>query len=418
MKYFLIAFYAATIFHFVLNHILEFIDYRARVKNGDSVPEELEGFVDSDQIKKTVAYENAKYFYWLPLSVCMLSLNLGLVYFGYYSSIFNWLQKVVPNVYGNSILFLILAGLPSAVVEIPFDLYHTFGIEKKFGFNTMTFGTWLLDNIKGLILNAIIMLPLLCLVILIFQKMWQWWWIMVAAVLIIFSLGLSYIYPKFISPIFNKFTPLENQDLLAKLTALLERTGFKASGIYQMDASKRSKHSNAYFTGFGKNKQIVLYDTLLQQLDDEEICAVLAHELGHYKKKHIIKRMLISIFLEFIGAFVLSFILNRPALYENFGFAVNPELLKNYAIAGVFLISIVVEGFSDITGLISNTSSRRDEFQADSFSAQLIGSGKPLASSLIKLNKENLSEFTPPKIYSIFKYNHPPLLERIRNILK
>lgn len=189
-----------------------------------------------------------------------------------------------------------------------------------------------------------------------------------------------------------------------------------------MDASKRSGHSNAYFTGLGKNKRIVLYDTLIQQLSVEEIVAVLAHELGHYKHKHILKKYCIMIPMVFVVLFVISLLIKNPSLYQGFGMMTSGLVIPEYfKFFGVFLIPIIFGDWLWVVSLISNAASRHDEFQADAFSAELCGSGEPLISALIKLNKENLSELTPPKIYCIFNYDHPPLLERIsaiRNPLK
>ena len=421
---FVILFLVGTGVHFVLNQILEFVDYRARLAHGKEVPAELAGYIEQEKLTQTVAYENAKYFLWIPQNVLGLVLTLALVFCGYYTFMFNWLWGATQNVYLTALLFSLFAALPSLILELPFELYEEFVVEKKFGFSTMTFKLWLSDELKNIVVSLVIAVPLLCIMIALLLHASSWWWILLGAVYVAFSFGISFLYPKVIAPLFNKFTPVEDPVLKERIEKLMERTGFKADGIFMMDASKRSKHSNAYFTGVGKSKRIVLYDTLVQQLSVEEIEAVLGHELGHYKKHHVIKRMCFMIPLIFVALFAASVLIKLPALYTGFGFtpdlsivASGREVVLPYIqFIGMFLLGLVFEGYSDVSDLIGNAASRRDEFAADHFAAELCGSGKPLTTALIKLNKENLSELTPPKIYSIFNYNHPPLLERIRAV--
>jgi STE24 endopeptidase len=246
---------------------------------------------------------------------------------------------------------------------------------------------------------------------------------MLGIVYVAFSLVASYIYPVLIAPLFNKFTPLEDGDLKTRLTQLLGKTGFTAKSMFVMDASRRSGHSNAYFTGLGKNKRIVLFDTLIAQLLPEEIEAVLAHELGHYKHKHIVKKLCVMIPLIFAVLFFVFFVSKTPLLCKGFGFlpstfelAAGETLPFQMQFLSIFLMGLSFGGFTPLFTLIENASSRRDEFQADAYSAKLCGGGKSLSTALIKLNKENLSEIVPPKIYSVFNYSHPPLLERIRAV--
>lgn len=417
-------FLAGTILHFVLNQVLEFIDYRHRKIHGKEIPSELEGFIDEEKLCKTCDYENAKYFLWIPHNVINVVLTLALWFSGFYVVLFNRLWGWSSNVYVTAILFSILASVPETIVSLPFELYSEFRLEKRFGFSTMTFKLWLTDTLKGLVVNAILIVPLMLIMIALLLHTAGWWWLLLGAVYVIFSLGISVIYPLWIAPLFNKFTPVEDEELKSRIEAVMQKTGFKASGIYLMDASKRSKHSNAYFTGIGKSKRIVLYDTLVEQLSVDEIEAVLGHELGHYKKKHIVKRLCVSIPLIFAALFVLSILVTMPALYEGFGFTPDVSVLADGAFKvlpyiqfiGLMIAVTCFEGFSDFTDLISNASSRKDEFEADKFAAELCGSGKPLSTALIKLNRENLSEVVPPKIYSVFNYNHPPLLERIRAV--
>lgn len=431
---FVIIFIAGTLFKFLLDTILEFIDYKFRQKHGLEIPQELEGLVDEPTLKKTCAYENANYFSGIPYSLLSLALTFALVFSLYFVFCYEkGLSMAKGNSYLTILLFALFVGIPSVILSIPFELYDEFKIEKKFGFSNMTLGMWLLDQVKSLAIGLVLGVPLLLVAVALMNHI-EHWWFFLGSVYIAFSLAVSYIYPVLIAPIFNKFTPLEDGELRERLFALLEKCGFKASGIFVMDASRRSSHSNAYFTGFGKNKRIVLYDTLLKQLSTDEIEAVLGHELGHFKKHHIIKRMCVTFPLIFAFLFAAWLLIKIPSLYSGFGFtdfgfagstgsiSSTPLSASNTAIpatlqyVGIYLLSLIFGGFSPIFSLVSNTFSRRDEFEADKFSVTTCGSSKALISALIKLNKENLSEIQVPTIYSIFNYSHPPLLERINAI--
>lgn len=440
---FVIIFIAGTLFKFLLDTILEFIDYKFRQKHGLEIPTELEGLVDGPTLKKTCAYENANYFSGIPYSLLSLALTFTLVFSLYFVFCY---EKSLSMANGNSyltiLLFALFVSIPSIILSIPFELYDEFKIEKKFGFSNMTLGMWLLDQLKSLVIGLVLGVPLILVAVALMNHI-EHWWFFLGSVYIAFSLAVSYIYPVLIAPVFNKFTPLEDGELRERLFALLEKCGFKASGIFVMDASRRSSHSNAYFTGFGKNKRIVLYDTLLKQLTTDEIEAVLGHELGHFKKHHIIKRMCVMFPLIFAFLFAAWLLIKIPSLYSGFGFtdfgfagntgstlatgstgsiSSTPLSASNTAIpatlqyVGIYLLSLIFGGFGPIFSLISNTFSRRDEFEADKFAVTTCAEREALVSALIKLNKENLSQIQVPTIYSIFNYSHPPLLERIKAI--
>lgn len=410
---FVIIFLAGTAFSFLLNFLLEWIDFSFRQKHGREIPEKLKDFVDSATLDKTCRYEDAKYRLWIPSVLLDTLLSLYLVWCGFYPAVFNRVWTWTGNSFWAILLFLIIVSIPGAILSVPFALYAEFGIEKHFGFSNMTLSMWIMDTLKSLLVSVVIALPLLGAMIVLFKYVPNWWWILLGCVYVVFSLAISVIYPIFIAPLFNKFTPLEDGELKTRLEQLLEKCGFKASGLFVMDASKRSGHSNAYFTGFGKSKRVVLYDTLINQLSVDEIEAVLGHELGHYKHHHIIKRMCFMIPLIFAALFVVSFLVKSPYLYAGFGFVAGDEVPFQMMVVGVFILGLVFEGFSDLSNLVVNFFSRKDEFQADAFSKEVCGTGEHLASALIKLNKENLSEIQVPKIYSAFNYSHPPLLERI-----
>ena len=415
---FVMLYVLGTAFTFILEQFLEFNSFIFRKKNKNTLPEILEGKIDSSTMEKTYAYKNSRYKLFLPSSILNLLLDLALVFTGTYSKIFYLIWNWTENAYWTILLFALFSSIPSFLLSIPFSLIREFKIEKSFGFSNMTFSMYVGDWFKDTLVSLILTVPLLLLAQLLLIHASSWWWILLGSAYIVFSLFVSYIYPVLIAPAFNKFTPLEEGELKTRLEALLEKTGFHSSGIFVMDASKRSRHSNAYFTGLGKNKRIVLYDTLLEQLTVDEIEAVLGHELGHYKHGHIVKKYFVTIPLIFILLFVLSIFIKLPLLYEGFGLCFEGEVPDFSFFMGIFFIATAFSGFLPLLSLISNSLSRHDEFQADAFSKKICGSGKPLSSALIKLNKENLSEVSVPKIYSIFNYNHPPLTERLEALNK
>lgn len=410
---FLLLFVAGSSFNFLLNLFLEKIDSSFRKKHGREIPELLKEHIDSATLDKTCLYEDAKYRLWIPSGFLELFLSLYLVFCGFYPALFEQICSWTQNSFFAALLFLILGGIPGALLSIPFALYSEFGIEKHFGFSNMTLGMWIGDEIKGFLVNLFVLTPLLLAMTGLFKYASDWWWILLGCLYLAFSLGISIIYPIFIAPIFNKFTPLEEGELKTRLEELLKKCGFKASGLFVMDASRRSGHSNAYFTGFGKSKRVVLYDTLIEQLKIDEIEAVLGHELGHYKHHHILKKMLFMIPGVFAALFIASLFIKLPVLYAAFGFKTGDFVPYQMMFIGVFLLSLTFGEWATLFSPILNFLSHHDEFQADAFAKKICGTGEPLCTALIKLNKENLSEIQVPKIYSVFNYNHPPLLERI-----
>lgn len=411
---FVIIFIIGTVFSFSLNMLLERLDFTFRKKHGREIPEILSQHVDFQTLDKTCLYEDAKYRLWIPSSILETILSLYLVFCGFYPALIEQIWTWTDNPFFAALLFLVLGGIPGALLSIPFALYSEFGIEKHFGFSNMTIRMWIADEIKGFFVNLLILTPLLLAMIALFKYTAGWWWLLLGCVYLVFSLGISIIYPIFIAPIFNKFTPLEDGELKSRLEELLKKCGFKASGLFVMDASRRSGHSNAYFTGFGKSKRVVLYDTLIEQLTIDEIEAVLGHELGHYKHHHILKKMLFMIPAVFASLFVISLLVNLPLLYKGFGFVSGEVVPYQMMFIGIFLLSLVFGDWGILLSPIMNSLSRHDEFQADAFAKEICGTGEPLCTALVKLNKENLSEIQVPKIYSVFNYSHPPLLERIK----
>ena len=427
---FVLIFLIGTIASFLIHHFLEFIDYKARKKNGGTLPKELQeipaaNVFDQEKLKKISEYENAKYFAWIPSSVCNLVLDFALIIFGFYPFIFDKICLIsgFPSSIGSCFvcffLFMIISSIPGEILSIPFSLYREFVVEKKFGFSKMTFKLWLIDNLKEGILSIILSALLTIVASIFFVKCPSSWWFILAAVLICFTFIMQIIYPKFIAPLFNKFSPLEEGELKEKLSDLLQKTGFVSDGIFIMDASKRSGHSNAYFTGFGKSKRIVLFDTLTKTLTADELVAVLGHELGHFKLKHILKRLIFTIPLEFVLLFALYKLAQFTDLYTGFGFAnITAQNVSSVQFIGLFLAILIYGSISEIISPITNIFSRKDEYEADKFSVEHCNNKEDLISALIKLNSDNLSELLPPKLYVFWNFSHPTLIERIAALKK
>ncbi len=298
----------------------------------------------------------------------------------------------------------------SGVLDLPFTLYSTFKIEERFGFNKMTFKLWLSDAVKGLVVGALIGLPIVALILWLMGSAGNLWWLWAWATWMGFNLALLVLYPTVIAPLFNKFKPLEDETLKARVTALMQRCGFAAKGLFVMDGSKRSAHANAYFTGFGAAKRVVFYDTLLSQLSPGEVDAVLAHELGHFKHKHVIKRIAGMFAMSLIGFGLLGWLSAQVWFYAGLG--VRPNLNGSNDALALLLFMLVVPLFSFFVSPIFAQFSRKHEFEADAY-AVLQTDGKDLANALLKLYQDNASTLTPDPMFVKFYYSHPPASERL-----
>ncbi len=413
---FIILFITGSTLNLLIEILLEYSDFIWRKKKGAEVPSELKDYVSAETLKKTCMYEGAKFKNWIAVIAMSYFLELYLVFMGFYPAVYGVVKAGFGTGFVSAVIYLIIIQVPQLLLSVPFAYYKEFTIEKMFGFSKTTVSLWISDQIKSIILSIILMMPLIFAFTTVLRFAHNMWWLFLGIVYIVFSIVLSILYPLVIAPVFNKFTPVENEELKQKLTALMKTVGFESSSIKVMDASRRSGHSNAYFTGIGKSKGIVLYDTLVNQLTVDEIVAVVGHEAGHYKRHHIVKRLFIMIPFVLALLFCASLILDNSYLYDGFGFVNVTTAETALIIAGAMLLMNVFGGFSILLEPLLNGISRKDEFEADRYGAMLCGNPELLISALIKLNKENLSELTVPKIYSIFKYNHPPLLERIRHM--
>ena len=309
--------------------------------------------------------------------------------------------------------FVLIGGL----LDLPIAIYRTFGIEQRFGFNKMTWPLWWTDLLKSNLVGALIGLPIAALILWLMGSAGRLWWLWAWAAWIGFNLLLLMVYPSFIAPLFNKFQPLEDETLKARVTALMQRCGFAAKGLFVMDGSRRSAHANAYFTGFGAAKRVVFYDTLLARLSPAQVDAVLAHELGHFKHKHVLQRMVTIFALSLAGFALLGWLSGQSWFYTGLGVSPNLAVLAdgraapNDALA-LLLFLMAAPVFSFFVSPLSAQLSRKHEFQADAFAATQT-SGADLSAALLKLYEDNASTLTPDPVFVKFYYSHPPASERL-----
>lgn len=299
--------------------------------------------------------------------------------------------------------------LVSAIIDIPAALYRTFVIEERFGFNRSTAATFWMDRVKGVTLAVLLGLPLLFLLLWFMEAAGSAWWLYAWVAVSLFSIALNWAFPKFIAPLFNSFEVLEQGEVAERLQALLRRTGFRSDGIFVMDGSRRSSHGNAYFTGFGKTKRIVFFDTLLKQLTPEQVEAVLAHELGHFKRRHVLKGMLLSLAMSFLGFALLAWLMQQQWFFAGLGVS------EPSGYMALLLFVIVAPVFTFFIGPLMAWYSRRHEFEADAFAAEYADAGS-LVAALVNLYRKNASTLTPDPLHSAFYDSHPPASIRIARL--
>ena len=395
----------------LFGYSMKFMNLNYLKKHGAEIPPEFEGYIDGELLKKTRDYtvDHSRFGY---ISSIFDNILLIIFLFGGLLDVYNsWLQSLDYSFIVSGILFFLFISIASTILDIPFDLYGTFKIENKYGFNTKTMKIWIMDLLKSLIISIILLCILGGVGFWIIESSPNYWWIWLWAFFFVFSIFMIYVSPYVIAPLFNKFTPIEEEEGLEdRIKELMKKVGIKVSRVFKMDASKRSKHTNAYFTGIGKVKRIILYDTLLEKMTHDEILAILAHEAGHWKKKHLIKRLIISELVGFIGIYISFRIIQSNFLTDLFNIEI-PTFFVKLVILG-FLSSIITFPFTPLGAYFS----RRHERQADRFACELIGDPEPLASSFIKLSKDNLSNLHPHPFFAKLYYSHPPVVQRIREL--
>ncbi len=392
------------------NSIIEFwLDFKNRkniITNKNQVPEKFQDKITLEEHQKAADYTVAK----INTSLIFKLVSLMIFFFwtlgGGLNIIDNFVRSFALSDLSTGLLFFAVFGVISLLLNLPQSLYSTFVIEERFGFNKMTPALFIKDMLKGLLLGIIIGAPLLAGLLWIMNALGTYWWIYAWLLLTGFQLTMLWVYPTVIAPLFNKFSPMEEGEVKEKVLALLDRTGFSSNGLFVMNASIRSSHGNAYFTGFGKNKRIVFFDTLIKTLEADEVEAVLAHELGHYKKKHVFKMIIKSFIFSFIGLGILGFLYKFQPFYNGHGV----ENISTYM--ALILFSMVSGQYTFLMTPISSYLSRKHEFEADEFAAKYAKASK-LISALVKLYKDNANTLTPDETYSAFYHSHPPALTRV-----
>ena len=406
---FTLAFLIASLSYVITLLWLNVRQDEAVAKSFNAVPNEFGEKITLEDHQKAAEYTQAKllvnHFEIIFSIVVLLAWTLG--------GGLNWLDSIWQTQTQDALVigvgFIVSLMIIGSLIDLPFSIYRTFVLEQKFGFNKMTAGTFVGDLGKEILLTLIIGLPLIYAVLYLMGAMGEYWWAYVWLVLTGFSLLMFWLYPTYIAPIFNKFKPLDNLELKAKIDNLLERTGFKSDGVFVMDGSKRSSHGNAYFTGIGKNKRIVFYDTLLEGMEDQEVEAILAHELGHFHHKHIRKHMITSFTISLLGLSLLGYLINQSWFFHGLGV----ETISNHTALILFTLTLPV--FSFFIAPISNALSRKHEFEADAFAAKHTNADD-LVSSLVKLYRDNAATLTPDKLYSAFHDSHPNASIRIAEL--
>lgn len=371
------------------------------------IPDSFREFVDEEAYETSQEYTKAKAVLGIGESI----FSLVVLFTFWWLGGFGWLDNAVRGYEQGPIvtgLFFIGALLVAQqILSIPFDLYGTFGLEEKFGFNRSTLSTWCMDRVKGAVLGLLIGAPLLAALLWIFQTVpvaWLWGWILTTA----FSLALTYIAPTWIMPLFNKFEPLPEGELKTEIHSMAEKCEFPLKEVTVMDGSKRSAKSNAFFTGLGNNKRIALFDTLIENHTVAELVGVLAHEIGHFKKRHIVKSLVIGILTTGAMFFLLGLMMENRSLFDAFG------VEKTSVYVSLVLFGILMSPINDLLSIAGNAMSRKHEFEADAYAAEVTGNPEAMANALRKLSKDNLSNLTPHPFYVLLNYTHPPVVERVK----
>lgn len=392
---------------FALERILSILNMRHSTQ---PIPDILSGIYDEEKYTRQQSYFRTNVRLGMVSSVCSFLLTFGLFVFKGFAWIDGLARMCTSNELLVSLLFFLFFGILSALVGLPFQVYDTFVVEERFGFNKVTPKLFILDRLKGWILSILISGLLLTAVIFIYQLLPDYFWLVAWAVVSAFSLFMSLFYSELIVPLFNKQTPLPEGELRSAIEAFANKTGFSLKNIYVIDNSKRSTKANAYFTGWGKKKRIVLYDTLIDLMSTDEIVAVLAHEIGHNKYKHTIKHIVVSLLTNLLMFYLLGLVLK----YDVFAQAAGCEKASFHV--NMLVFGVLYTPLSLLMGLAGNVLSRSNEFQADAFVKEN-GMADALVSALKKLSAQSLSNLTPHPAYVFFNYSHPTLYERVKALL-
>ena len=380
------------------------------VANRDRVPERFAGKISLPAHQKAADYTQAK----VGLNIISIVIDVAVLLAFTLGGGINWLDQVWRGFLGegltSGVAIIASVVIIGGLIDLPLSLYRTFKLEASFGFNKMTLKLFLGDLLKQGLLAVAIGAPIILAALWMMERLGEQWWLYAWVAWSGFNLFLLAVYPTWIAPLFNKFTPLDNADLKGRIERLMSKCGFQSSGLFVMDGSLRSSHGNAYFTGFGRNKRVVFFDTLLNALDGNEIEAVLAHELGHFKRRHVIKRIVLTFVGSFIFLWLLAQLMNAPWFFSGLGVQHQSTALA------LILFFLALPVFTYLLHPIASYYSRKQEFEADAYAAQQ-SDAKDLVSALVKLYKDNASTLTPDPLHSAFYDSHPPAAARIERLL-
>jgi STE24 endopeptidase len=401
----LIAYISVYLLSVALCLAIEGININYLNKYGQNVPVAFQGVIHDAELKNIIRYTSDNFRFKFVRTGAGKMLFLLIII----SGVLPWFDEKLANteILSAGLIFFAVIGLGEMLTGLPFDYYHSFVIEERYGFNTKTIKIWISDLVKGLLVMTVLGGFLLSALLLMLKYLGENWWIWAWAVFLCFQLLMTVLYPTIIAPLFNTFTPLEAGELKTGIKRLAQREGLDIEGIYQMDATRRTRHTNAYFSGLGKAKRIVLFDSLIQCHSQDEILSILAHEIGHLKKNHIKKQILITSFMSLLLFFLAAKLMTWEKMYESFGFSA----MSGYV--GLFLVGILWEPANFFLSPVGRAISRKFEREADFYSLGILKTAKPLVTALKKMAKENLSNLSPHPLYVFFNYSHPPLLERI-----
>lgn len=377
--------------------------------HADRVPSEFAEKIPLEAHRKAADYTRAKVKIGVVHTLVEVGLLLIFTLGGGLAALDRWAHSLFDSELWAGVTLIAGVVVIGAIIDLPLSLYRVFGIESRFGFNKMTFKLFVVDLIKQAVLGAAIGIPILIAVLWMMNRLGESWWLYAWVAWVAFSVFLLAVYPTWIAPLFNKFSPLENPELKARIERLLTKCGFRSSGLFVMDGSTRSSHGNAYFTGFGKSKRIVFFDTLLNTLNGPEVEAVLAHELGHFKRRHVVKRMVLTFFGSLVFLWFLSLLLKQQWFFGALG------VPRSGTAMALILFVLVLPVFTFILQPILSYYSRRQEFEADEYAAQQ-AEASDLVSALVKLYKDNASTLTPDPLHSAFYDSHPPAAMRIAKL--
>ena len=404
MNPYLIIIILALVGEFLVRSVVRYLNLKSMSPN---LPSEFDGFYQSQEYQKSQRYTQAKTkLSYVTSSVSLLAI-IGLIFIEGFGLLDNYVRGFGLSTVPTGLLFFGLLFLANDWLSFPFSFYNTFVIEGKFGFNKTTIKTFLLDKVKSYLLTLIFGTLILSAILFFFIQLREWAWLYAWGLTVIFSVFAPPIYTSLISPLFNQFTPLEEGELKTSIQEYADQVKFPLAEIFIMDGSRRSSHANAYFTGFGNQKRIVLFDTLIENHSVNELVAVIAHEVGHYKEKHLLKNMILSVAHSGFLFYLLSHFIDNPALFSAFGMQQTPLY------AGLVFFGLLYSPIEFVLSIALHGLSRRHEYQADAYAVKTLGMAENLILALKNLSVSNLGNLTPHPINVFLNYSHPPVLQRI-----